>query len=1033
MASGGVQLNVLGGIHLVVEGQPVEVARPQVRSLFALFAESGEKPMTADRLIDHVWADRLPRDPGASLRVALSRLRTTLGNCSDALVSSAGGYVLKADTDIAAFEALRRSALDCESLEKKIRLLLRAGELWTGDEPFGEFGDRPLLSEARAQLQMARSNTTVSLAAALRETGQAGKALELAQPLHQAEPADEELTALVAMCLGDVGRKADALRVIAATRNHLRDHLGVELSVSLADLEIEFLRGRRDLAIGSDVVVPRRHLGPFVGRDDEVARLLGGATSGLRVVRAEPGAGKSRLLDQCCEALEGNGLVVYRTAASATARQPMQVLTDLVSGLARSIPQPDQSAALAASLIRLAPELAPAGDTVAAPESREALIGRCVEALTEHAPLGQAVLMIDDVQWIDRASALVLGELIAARKSGVILASRLEAASHAEALLQAAPSEEIVELGPLLLADCIDYVAKRLKHVDASVTGTALHGRCGGNALFVSLVTDLLENGGRLDDDLPSNILIAVHERVSQLAPGARRMLEVGSMFPTEFDHKMVLELAAASQADLESAIASGLLKPSTTEGASCFEHGLVAEATYQLLSAGQRLDLHDEIATMLIDAGASAVEVAVHAGAAESIDPYRAAETYVLAAQEFADGFDWDLAMRLATKATEVIERRGIDRPSTTSAAAVLSGLAMRALGDPEGDSQLLGGVTQAIDTDPLVAAKGLIGLCSHPRYDAPHGREVFAWVEHLLAKELPDQVRAPLAAAASTLVASSAMQERGRELYQIALETAENAGDRDTIVDVLLRLNLGAPGPADFELRMQGIARLRELANSDPDCLWEAAFLEFGCGLVLNDEKLITDNLNVMRELTPLLRMKRRDFGLSFCEVAYQRFRGDLDAADSLMDRAVEAARSFYSESWVVLSFTALLAGVREAQGRIDELLPFVDSQDFKGPSEHSLRAVAAAGAAATGDRERAARELAYFHERDFDLPQDISCTALMSMLVEPIELLDDKVAAAKMLDLTEPLAGRMLWNGLVTHRPANEAIARYKALLT
>lgn len=1033
MTHRAVRLHVLGGISLEVDGQQVEVARPQVRMLLALFAEWGARPVSADRLVEHLWTERLPQDPAASLRVAMSRLRAVLGARADALTSSPAGYMLHADTDLSVFETLRRSAGDIDVADAKIGRLRQALALWTGDQPFGEFADLPFLAPTSTRLRLERDSVVAALATVLRTNGQADEALRLVQPLHDADPGAEELTALLALCLGDAGRKADALRAIAATRSYLREELGVEPSADLAGLEVEFLQGGRDLTIASEVVITRGHEGLFVGREDEVACLLEATSSGLRVVRAEAGAGKSRLLDECCDLIAASGVAVFRASASATARQPMQVLTELVAELAASLSQSEQSAALVAALLRLAPELAPASDAVAAPESRDALAGRCVEALTEHAPLGAAVLVIDDLQWIDRASASVLAELIAARSCGMILASRPEAIVHADTLIQAGAPGAVVELGPLTQSECIEYVASRLSHVDAAAIGTDLHARCGGNPLFLSLVTDLLENGGPLDGDLPSNILVAVHERVSQLAPGARRLLEVGSIFPTDFDHKVVLDLTGASQGELEAAVASGLLNSVDNSETSRFAHGLVAEATYQLLSVGQRLDLHDEAARLLIDAGASAVEVAVHAGAAESIDPHRAAATYVLAAQEFADGFDWDLALQLATKASETIERYNIDRPSAVAASAIVQGLAMRALGDPTGDTHLLHGVKLAIDTDSLTAAKGLIGLCSHPRYDAPNGRQILAWVEQLLANELPSQVRAQLAAAASTLVATSSMQGRGRELYREALGVAEALGDRDTIVDVLLRLNLGAPGPADFLLRQRGTALLRELANADPDCLWEAAFLEFGCGLILDDEELVTKNLREMRELTPQLRMKRRDFGLSFCEVAYQKFQGNLDAADELIEQTVAAARSFYSESWVVLSLSALLAGLREAQGRAEELLPFVDADEAKDQQQISWRAVAAAGAAAAGDRQRTKHELECFHDCDFVLTQDFTYSAVLSLLVEPVELLDDKVAAARLLDLAEPLTGHMLWNGLVTHRPADEVIARYRAVLT
>src|SRR5215471_17668142 len=84
-------------------------ASAQQRLLLCCLLARANQFVAADRLVEELWGEALPADPGAALRTQVSRLRRRLP--ADALVTEPGGYrmvVDPGDLDSAVFEDLLR-------------------------------------------------------------------------------------------------------------------------------------------------------------------------------------------------------------------------------------------------------------------------------------------------------------------------------------------------------------------------------------------------------------------------------------------------------------------------------------------------------------------------------------------------------------------------------------------------------------------------------------------------------------------------------------------------------------------------------------------------------------------------------------------------------------------------------------------------------------------------------------------------------------------------------------------------------------
>ncbi|MFD0902594.1 helix-turn-helix transcriptional regulator [Actinomadura sediminis] len=350
------------------------------------------------------------------------------------------------------------------------------------------------------------------------------------------------------------------------------------------------------------------------GREAEVAAvadLLAAARRGdsaVLVLRGEPGIGKTALLDHAAAAA-GDMRTVRGTGVEFEAELPYSglhlLLRPALGGLP-ALPAPQRAALEAACGLG-------AGDG-----ADPMLVGLAVlSLLTDYAGTDGALCLIDDAQWLDRASRDAL--LFAARRlraEGVVM---LFAVRDGEGAFPAAglPELRLAGLSPEAAAALLDRspLAPALRY--------RLLAEAGGNplALLELPVALAAEGGGTFAPralPLTDRLRLAFHGQVSRmpeacqsvlLAAAAEESGEVGVIL------RAAAELGATADA-LAPAERAGLVLRGNAEGTIRFRHPLVRAAVYQRAPLGRRLAVHRALAAVL-DAPEHADRRAWHLAAA--------------------------------------------------------------------------------------------------------------------------------------------------------------------------------------------------------------------------------------------------------------------------------------------------------------------------------------------------------------------------------------------------------------------------------
>ncbi len=199
MASVGLRL--FGGVAVVRDGVPEPHRSRTLATLLALLALHAGEAVDGDALIDEAWGEDLPKNPRATLQVALTRLRAWLGDRAEPWITAGGGlYTLH----------LGRDAVDVLEFGRLADAALRGGDLaahedaraaWRGTPFLGL--DSARLTEARRSAEERRRALTVRHAALLLEQRRYGDVVDL---LAGEDRLDEELSALLVRALRDGGR-----------------------------------------------------------------------------------------------------------------------------------------------------------------------------------------------------------------------------------------------------------------------------------------------------------------------------------------------------------------------------------------------------------------------------------------------------------------------------------------------------------------------------------------------------------------------------------------------------------------------------------------------------------------------------------------------------------------------------------------------------------------------------------------------------------------------------------------------------------
>ncbi|WP_377639465.1 BTAD domain-containing putative transcriptional regulator [Oryzobacter terrae] len=299
----GLEVRVLGGLELVVDGQPVAL-RGRVRRRLVLALLAGPGAVTAEDLVEGLWPDREVDDTAVNaVHAHVSRLRRLL----DPAGSGRGARWLASE---GSRYRLAPTRVDAEDLERRIS----GAEALVATDPAAA---RALLADALAETlppvtedlpawevlaghwRMRWRHAEETWAdLVVRSPESAARADDLLA-LARAEPTREVRWALAMRALALAGRQAEALAAYREAREVLLEEVGVEPGSDLRLTHEAVLRQAQLTRVGWEAAPGAAPVPPttFVGREAELA-LLDDLVARHRVVTVHGlgGMGKSRLV-----------------------------------------------------------------------------------------------------------------------------------------------------------------------------------------------------------------------------------------------------------------------------------------------------------------------------------------------------------------------------------------------------------------------------------------------------------------------------------------------------------------------------------------------------------------------------------------------------------------------------------------------------------------------------------------------------------------------------------------------------------------
>ncbi len=425
-----------------------------------------------------------------------------------------------------------------------------------------------------------------------------------------------------------------------------------------------------------------RGLTRFVGRVGEMAQLLGAleetATLGGRVVGVvgEAGVGKSRLCREFAAQCRDRGVPVRETRGLPDGRRfPLRPFLALLrsefgieeddsDGVARARveeamqridPELGADAALMQTFLELAPRENPL--PLLDPDDRQrALSALVLRILQARSRLGPVLLLIEDLQWLDPASARALDELVrSANDTRVLLlvnfrpdyrASWTKSEGYEEIELQGLWPSEVTEI----LRDLMG------PEIAESELADELRDRASGNPLFLEEAVRVLLDAGSITGPrgrrrvarplgaitIPPTTQALLQSRIDGLGEADKELLLTASVLARPFTRSLLAQIARADERSTGAALGRLTRKAffkkqrgSRAKALYAFGHPLMQETAYAVQLAPRRARTHATVAeTLSEDPAASPAELAHHFDMAgdvqEAVRWYRRAARWV-------------------------------------------------------------------------------------------------------------------------------------------------------------------------------------------------------------------------------------------------------------------------------------------------------------------------------------------------------------------------------------------------------------------
>ncbi len=623
------------------------------RVLLATLLLEANRVVSSGRLIEAVWGGDPPETAANALQGHVSKLRKTLvtsSGTSNPLETRAPGYLLRTapgELDADRFEELAATADSSQGPAATSSRLTEALTLWVGPVLDGLETDASgtgavvRLEELRVAVLERRVEADLAL-------GRHNQLVGELEALVQAHPLREGLQGQLMLALYRSGRQADALGAYRRTREVLAEELGIDPSPALRALELAILNQSADLELapdhepkmvvtpgpsGSDglpaagVALPRRLAVPpavgVVGREAELEviadalKRVGVGGREVLLVSGEAGLGKTTLVAEAARLAHDDGACVLFGHCEEELATPYQLFAEALGHYVAHAPE-DQLRrhvdAHGSELSRLIPALStrvpglPGSKATDTDTERYLLFAAAVGLLAMVSEEQPVVLVLDDLQWADKGSLLLLRHLTAAEQTMrvlVLATYRDSELAQADALRETlgvlrrhsgVSRVELVGLDDSAVVSFLEAAAGQTLDQAGVDLAHAVYRETDGNPFFVSeVLRHLAETGAVHQDaagrwvagdsfdrlDLPDSVREVIGGRVARLGKEAERVLSLAAVIGRDFDLDVLSRATKTSEDDLldilDAAAAVALVgELSDAPGRFNFTHALI-------------------------------------------------------------------------------------------------------------------------------------------------------------------------------------------------------------------------------------------------------------------------------------------------------------------------------------------------------------------------------------------------------------------------------------------------------------------------
>ena len=979
--------------------------------LLARLALGARRPVSLAALTHTAWDGNAPERAVASIHNQISRLRKLLG--AEAIVTSVEGYTLHAAvdsrlmTDLAERCESEFTAANYEAAADLARVFLAWWE-----RPYASLFEEDAASPAAPIPAVARlaewhysvTNTQLACSVAL---GRYQWAASAGRELLDENPRDERRCLLLASALNELGRRGDALAVIAATRQHLAHGFGIDVGRDLQDLE-------RQIVGPPALEVTRTATGGLVGRDSDIARIVEAMrTAQVIEVTGEPGIGITRVLREVAHVLRQAGTRAVLVDARRIAARPLGVLVEIY-------------------------------DQLGAEHGAGQVIEGFIAAVTAASAQQPLALLIDDAEFIGPTTRRILSR--AAHHGGAI---RVILGHHGG--VDASEMGRQIRLSPLP-----DEATRRLVSQSADLpsdSAAQVARAAGGNPLLAELLAVAAAGrvaAGQLVHDGPAASPPEVGDPRATEMPVSATLTDTIRRWRAHYSaaQNAALDWIAVAGAAAYPALLSevtgtefapvGELVETNTEGALQFRHAVVRDVVYADVALGRRAEMHHALSVFLgesagiggLDESSLASLNAQHRVQAGVLDPAGAVTGAIDLALQHAslgahrDAIHW---LRTASAAANLA-----NSPDATKVEIDIAlGDAMRLAGDPAHFDYLISVVRRTSsegDSNLLAsAALPLLQLGGSSEFGGLDQR-IIDLVRVIEADVTDPDLLAPMLAAASLAWSMTGQCEQATAFFARAERIA---ADDATRMAVLPYAYLALGMPDDLPRRAELTAELLELAtrHGDPSAAFEAHHLGISVAVAHARGEDIRVHFAALQELIQTTGDIGHRWELLYLGAAVAHLDGDIAECERLAQLACDLFVHVSPVRARAAMFGQVLI-VKLLAGQAGDLTPMLRELVRSSPQIGAWHGALAVALAASGAPEQEIDELVRIALSDVQ-PDFLWLAAQLRAGRAAAEAGSDEVVRA-CYDRLLPHAMIVCWQGTCSYGPVATVLAQLAARL-